>query len=97
MLNAFVYRAIHFGWLELYQPDDLRSFIDVADAAAAYAFAIEHHEAMAGSVFNVGNPALNLTKRQIADAVAALFPMHIEASPTAPIPTNATTTSTSTG
>ena len=80
MLNAFVYRAIHFGWLELYQPDDLRSFIDVDDAASAYVFALEHYSAMAGRVFNVGNEALNLTKRDVAEAVARQFPMHVEAS-----------------
>ncbi len=80
MLNAFVYRAVHFGWLELYQPEDQRSFIDVADAAAAYAFAIDHHAAMSGSVFNVGNPDLNLTKLQIAEAVDAVYPMHVETS-----------------
>ncbi len=80
MLNAFVYRAIHFGWLELYQPEDRRSFIDVADAAAAYVFALEHYDAMVGQAFNVGNPQLNLTKRDIAEAVARQFPMHIEAS-----------------
>jgi nucleoside-diphosphate-sugar epimerase len=86
MLNAFVYRAVHFGWLELYQPSDMRSFIDVVDAGSAYVFAVEHHEEMRGEVFNVGNPQLNLTKRQMADAVAEQFPMHIEASSDRPDP-----------
>lgn len=78
MLNAFVYRAVHFGWLELFQPEDRRSFIDVADAAAAYVFALDHYDQMCGKVYNVGNPALNLTKRVIAERVAEQFPMHIE-------------------
>jgi nucleoside-diphosphate-sugar epimerase len=86
MLNAFVYRAIHFGWLELYQPDDRRSFLDVADAAAAYVFALERHEVMKGGVYNIGNPDLNLTKRQIAEAVAQQFPMHVEARSDRPDP-----------
>jgi nucleoside-diphosphate-sugar epimerase len=86
MLNAFIYRAIHFGWLELYQPEDRRSFIDVADAAAAYLFALDHYGEMAGRAFNVGNPDLNLTKREIAEAVAQQFPMHIEASSDRPDP-----------
>ena len=78
MLNAFVYRAVHFGWLELYQPEDRRSFLDVADAASAYAFALGHYDAMRGGVYNVGNPELNLTKRQVAEAVVGHFPMHVE-------------------
>ncbi len=86
MLNAFVYRAVHFGWLDLYQPDDQRSFIDVADAASAYLFALEHRDVMSGQVFNIGNPALNLTKRQVAEAVAEQFPLHIEATSDRPDP-----------
>jgi nucleoside-diphosphate-sugar epimerase len=86
MVNAFVYRAIHFGWLDLYQPDDRRSFLDVADAAAAYVFALERYEVMKGNVYNVGNPLLNLTKRQIAEAVAEQFPMHVEAGSDRPDP-----------
>jgi nucleoside-diphosphate-sugar epimerase len=80
LVNAFTYRAVRFGWLELYQPEDRRSFIDVADAAEAYLFALENYEIMRGDVFNVGNPDLNLTKRQVAEAVAEQFPMHVEAS-----------------
>lgn len=86
MVNAFVYRAIHFGWLDLYQPSDQRSFVDVADAAAAYLLALDRHDDMRGGVFNVGNPDLNLTKLDIANAVAHQFPMHIECSMDRPDP-----------
>jgi nucleoside-diphosphate-sugar epimerase len=78
MVNAFVYRAIHFGWLDLYQPGDRRSFVDVADAADAYVFTLEHYDEMSGEVFNVGNSDLNLTKQQVAETVGTHFPMHIE-------------------
>lgn len=86
LLNAFVYRAVRYGWLELYQPHDLRSFIDVADAAAAYVFAVENHGRMAGEVYNVGNPGMNVTKLEAARAVAAQFPMHIEIASDRPDP-----------
>jgi len=86
LVNAFTYRAVQFGWLELYQPEDRRSFIDVADAAEAYVFALENYEVMRGEVFNIGNPNLNLTKRQVAEAVAEQFPMHVEASTDRPDP-----------
>ena len=56
MVNAFVYRAIHFGWLDLYQPEDRRSFVDVVDAAAAYVFALENYEEMAGGASTSGTP-----------------------------------------
>jgi len=77
MLNAFVYRAVHIGWMVLYQPDDRRSFLDVGDAADSYLFALDHYVGMAGQVFNVGDPNLNLTKRQVAEAVQEQFPMRV--------------------
>lgn len=77
MVNAFVYRAIHVGWLALYQASDRRSFIDVADAAKAYEFSLRHYDVMSGGVYNVGNCAMNLTKQQVADAVCKQFAMRI--------------------
>jgi nucleoside-diphosphate-sugar epimerase len=77
MVNAFVYRAVHIGWLVLYQGADRRSFLDVGDAAESYRFALERYDDMAGDVFNVGDPSLNLTKREIAEAVAERFPLRI--------------------
>jgi nucleoside-diphosphate-sugar epimerase len=77
MVNAFVYRAIHIGWMVLYQAEDRRSFLDVSDAAEAYLFSLDNYEEMSGSVFNVGDPELNLTKRDIAEAVSAQFPMRV--------------------
>jgi nucleoside-diphosphate-sugar epimerase len=86
MINAFVYRAIHFGWLDLYQPGDRRSFVDVLDAARAYVFALDNYDKLAGGVYNVGNPELNLTKQEVANAVATHFPMHVELTMSRPDP-----------
>jgi nucleoside-diphosphate-sugar epimerase len=86
MVNAFVYRAIHFGWLDLFQPGDRRSFVDVFDAAEAYVFTLAHYDEMSGEVFNVGNPDLNLTKQEVAEAIAARFPMHVELTISRPDP-----------
>lgn len=77
MVNAFVFRAIHIGWMVLYQGNDRRSFLDVGDAASSYCFALDHYEEMTGQVFNVGDPKLNLTKREVVDAVGAQFPMRV--------------------
>lgn len=86
LVNSFVYRAIRYGWLDLYQPNDRRSFVDVTDAANAYVFALENYEEMAGGVFNVGNPDINITKGELAAAVARRFPMHIESGTPRPDP-----------
>lgn len=77
LLNAFVYRAVHVGWLALYEPGHRRSFVDVTDAASAYLFALEHAAQMAGEAFNAGHESLNLTKQEVADAVCVQFPMRV--------------------
>lgn len=77
MINAFVYRAVHIGWMVLYQADDRRSFLDVVDAAASYELALDRYPDMRGEVYNVGDPALNLTKREVAGAVQQHFPMRV--------------------
>lgn len=77
MINAFVFRAVKLGWMALYQPHDRRSFLSVDDAATACHLAIERYADMAGEVFNVGDPALNLTKLAVVDAVRSRFPMRV--------------------
>ncbi len=77
LVNDFVYQAIHTGWMALYQPGVRRSFVDVDDVADSYAFTLKHYGEMAGEVYNVGNPDLNLTKQQVVDAISQHFPMRI--------------------
>jgi nucleoside-diphosphate-sugar epimerase len=77
MINAFVYRAIHIGWMVIYQPDDRRSFLEVGDAAEGYLHALDHYDEMEGRAFNVGDPSMNLSKREVADAVSQQFPMRV--------------------
>lgn len=77
LVNDFVYQAIHTGWMALYQPGARRSFVDVDDVAESYAFALKHYGEMAGRVFNVGNPDLNLTKQEVVDAINRHYPMRV--------------------
>ena len=50
IVNAFVYRAIHIGWMVLYQADDRRSFLDVNDAAASYRLALDNYRRWPGDL-----------------------------------------------
>lgn len=69
LINDFVYQAIHRRRIVLYEGHFRRAFLHVTDAAAAYLFVMGHHEQMRGRVFNVGNEALNCTKKQIAERI----------------------------
>ena len=69
LVNDFVYQALSHRQIILYEGHFRRTFLHVADAAAAYPFALEHYEAMAGQAFNVGDAAMNYTKKEIAEAI----------------------------
>ncbi len=77
LVNAFVYRAIHVGWLVLFCPDDRRTFLHVNDTAASYLRAVQNYEAMQGEVLNVGDESMNCTKQQVAETVTRHVPMKV--------------------
>jgi nucleoside-diphosphate-sugar epimerase len=55
----------------LYEPWAIRPFIHVHDFGRAFIFAMENKDKMKNQIYNLGADALNYTKRQIADLVAA--------------------------
>jgi len=60
------------GRLDLYEPDFRRCFIHVRDVAAALHHALDNWDLVAGGTFNVGDPALNMTKLALAERIAQL-------------------------
>jgi len=69
LVNDFVYQALHNRQIVLYEGHFRRTFMHVLDAARAYLFALDHYEKMRGRAFNVGNNAMNYTKREIAKMI----------------------------
>ncbi len=66
LINDFVYQALHNRQIVLFEGHFRRTFLHSRDAAAVYPFTIAHFEQMRGKVFNVGDDAMNYTKREIA-------------------------------
>ena len=66
------------GRLELYEPEFRRCFIDVQDIAAALHHALDNWDLVAGQTFNVSDPALNMTKLDLAKQIAQLVPYELE-------------------
>ncbi len=77
LVNSFVFQAIHKKYLMLYEGGHKRTFVHVRDAAESYLVAINNWPAVKGVVFNVGDNALNLTKRQVADAISKVYPVYV--------------------
>lgn len=69
LMNDFVEKAVHEGALVLFKADSKRTFMHVNDSVKGYVFALNHADSMAGQIFNMGSERLNLSKRDIANAI----------------------------
>jgi nucleoside-diphosphate-sugar epimerase len=70
LVNDFVYKAVRQGYLVVYQPAFRRTLVHVRDMARSIAFALRSWHVLADDVYNVGNAALNMSKADIAGAIA---------------------------
>jgi len=77
LINNFVYYAVNKRYLVIYEGGHRRTFLHVDDAATSYLLTIKQFGETRGNVFNVGADSLNFTKREVADAVAKIYPMYV--------------------
>ena len=77
LINDFVYQALHARQIVLYEGHFRRTFLHVLDAASVFLLAIERCSELAGQIFNVGDEALNLTKRDIALKIRERLPFYL--------------------
>lgn len=66
LVNDFVYQALNAKQIVMYEGHFRRTFLHVRDAVRSYLTAIDYYEKMSGQAFNVGDNALNFTKREVA-------------------------------
>ena len=78
--NDLIRIMLRDGRLDLYEPYFRRSFIHVADIAAAIHHALGHRE-LAGGTFNVSDPGLDMTKLELAQLAATLLPCKLNVVP----------------
>jgi nucleoside-diphosphate-sugar epimerase len=70
LIHDFVSRATSGDTLSVYESHYLRQFIHVQDMAGAIVFAVQNWDQMAGNIYNVGNPAIEITKRDLVEIIA---------------------------
>jgi nucleoside-diphosphate-sugar epimerase len=68
MVNDFAEKLYRTGKLEVFDPDFKRNFVGVKDVARAFIYAMCNHEL--NGVYNLGYPAANLTKIELAHKIA---------------------------
>ena len=77
LVNDFVEKAVQEKTIVLYDADSRRTFMSLGDVVRGYLFALEHQDAMAGGVFNMGSARLNFTKREVAETIRKVCPCEV--------------------
>jgi len=70
MPNDFTMRAVQERCLVLFDSQSVRTFLHLDDAIGAYLMVLDQSDKMMGEVFNVGDSTMNLSKKQLAEAIA---------------------------
>lgn len=69
LVNEFVFKAVKYKYLEIYNPAFVRTFIHVKDFAESILMMVEKFNKFRNQIFNVGNNNMNATKKKIADLI----------------------------
>jgi nucleoside-diphosphate-sugar epimerase len=74
LVNDFTYRAVHDGFVVLFEAGFKRNYIHVRDVTRAFLHGIEHYEKTNGQIFNVGLSDANVSKKELCEAIQKRVP-----------------------
>lgn len=74
LVNDFVYRAVHDGFLVLFQAHFKRNYIHVRDVAGVFLHALDHFDPMKDEPYNVGLSDCNLNKKELCEEIKKELP-----------------------
>lgn len=77
LVNDFVWRAVHDGFVVLFEARFRRNFLHVRDAAKAFVHALGRFEAMKGGPYNAGLSSANLSKRALCREIQRAVPRFV--------------------
>jgi nucleoside-diphosphate-sugar epimerase len=78
LIHTFVRDAVQSGALAIYEPDALRSFVHVHDIARSILFVLDEWTNVRDQVYNVGDPSLCLSKRQVCERIMSHLNFEIQ-------------------
>ena len=73
LVNNFVYEALKYKKLKLYEPHFRRNYIHILDVVRAFIFAIEEFNKLKSNTYNLGLSSANLTKLMLAKKIKKQF------------------------
>ena len=74
LINDFVYKAMHDGYIVLFEKDFKRNFIHIRDVALTFIYMINRYDNYVGNSFNVGLTNANLSKLELANEIKKFIP-----------------------
>ena len=74
LVNDFVYRAVHDGFVILFESHFKRNYVHVRDVARAFVHAINNHDNMKQEIYNVGLSSANVSKRELCEIIKQKVP-----------------------
>lgn len=69
LINNFVKEAVTKKYLEVYEKEYARTFINVRDAAGAFVFTLCNLDKMNSEIYNIGSNDLNYSKEEICNMI----------------------------
>jgi len=77
LVNDFTYRAVHDGFIILFESHFKRNFIHIRDVTRTFLHAIDNFENMKGQIYNVGLSDANLSKKELCEKIQQYVPNFI--------------------
>lgn len=74
LVNDFTYRAVHDGFLIIFEGHFKRNYIHVSDVTRAFLHGMDNFDLMRGEVFNVGLSDANLSKLELCQKIKNQIP-----------------------
>lgn len=77
LVNDFTYRAVHDGFVVLFESHFKRNYIHVRDVSRAFQHALDNFEMMRGQIYNVGLSDANVSKRELCERIQKQCPKFV--------------------
>ena len=74
LVNFFVYNAVKFKKIKLFEPHFRRNYIHVKDVAYTFEHCLTNFDKMKSNIYNVGLSEANLTKLQLCESIKNFLP-----------------------
>ena len=74
LVNDFTYRAVHDGFVVLFESHFKRNYVHIRDVSRVFQHALNNHSAMKGEIYNVGLSDANVSKKELCQHIQKQLP-----------------------